>query len=181
MHEYRFTEHSLYAALSVGLRGEDIIRALEKLSKPPVPEAVIEFISRHTKTYGKIRIVLRNNVWYLESEDRALLAHIRSDEQISTWSAGEIESGTIDTKAAVIQGTTDARGMHQGQAGSATQQTDAETEQQNMVNTLLAEDDEQDNVLYTNRFELVSMKRDEVAHRMLGNRLPCCLRVRLQP
>ena len=167
MHEYRFTEHSLYAALSVGLRGEDIIRALEKLSKTPVPEAVIEFISRHTKTYGKIRIVLRNNVWYLESEDRALLAHIRSDEQISMWSAGEIQSGTIDTKAAVIQGTRDARGMHQGQAGSATQQTDAETEQQNMVNTLLAEDDEQDNVLYTNRFELVSMKRDEVAHRCL--------------
>ena len=73
LHEWRFTEHSLYAALSVGLIGDDIIKGLDRLSKTPLPENVIEFIKRHTKTYGKVRLVLRDNRFWVESQDEAVL------------------------------------------------------------------------------------------------------------
>ncbi|RMZ79810.1 hypothetical protein DV738_g3118, partial [Chaetothyriales sp. CBS 135597] len=109
MHEYRFTEHSLYAALSVGLRGEDIISALEKLSKTPVPQTVIDFINRHTKTYGKVRMVLRDNKWFVESEDHDLLQLLHNDTVIAPCCASGLQSGTIQTRAAVIQGTKESR------------------------------------------------------------------------
>ena len=115
LHEYRFTEHSLYAALSVGLRGEDIIRALEKLSKTPVPESVIEFINRHTKTYGKVRLVLRNNKFYVESDERAIIEMLLRDPVVGPCKAEgtDVHTGVIQTKATVIQGTSNAKGMTQ--------------------------------------------------------------------
>lgn len=44
VHEYRLTAYSLYAAVSVGLRTEDIVAYLQRLSKTQLPNGVIQFI-----------------------------------------------------------------------------------------------------------------------------------------
>jgi DNA excision repair protein ERCC-3 len=171
VHEYRFTEHSLYAALSVGLRGEDIIRALEKLSKTPVPESVIEFINRHTKTYGKVRLVLRNNKFYVESDDRDIIDMLLRNPTIGPCMAAgtEVTTGVIQTKATVIQGTSNAKGMNQaGQNDVEMPRDDPAKDNEAMIATLRdEEDEEEENFKEATNFEIAPNKRDQVAKECL--------------
>jgi DNA excision repair protein ERCC-3 len=180
LHEYRFTEHSLYAALSVGLRGDDIIKALEKLSKTPVPTTVIDFINRHTKTYGKVRLVLRNNRFWVESEDEVIIQMLLADPVIGPCrqAGAEIEKGVLQTKGTVIQGTSDAKGVKQ--AGRA-EQTNGEVPREGlnmddaaMIAALRDEEDEEeeDTLQQTHSFEISSQKRDTVAKQCLDIGFP---------
>ena len=72
VHEYQITEYSLYAAVSIGLEGDDIIQTLKYLSKFDIPLKVIEFIRNHTKYFGKVKYILRNGKYFIETLDRQL-------------------------------------------------------------------------------------------------------------
>ncbi|KAK6251328.1 Helicase/UvrB [Theobroma cacao] len=67
MHEYNLTPHSLYAAVSVGLETETIISVLNKLSKTKLPKEMIDFIHASTANYGKVKLVLKKNRYFIES------------------------------------------------------------------------------------------------------------------
>lgn len=67
MHEYNLTPHSLYAAVSVGLETQTIISVLDKLSKTKLPKEMIDFIHGSTANYGKVKLVLKKNRYYVES------------------------------------------------------------------------------------------------------------------
>ena len=67
MHEYNLTPHSLYAAVSVGLETETIIAVLNKLSKTKLPKEMIKFIHDSTANYGKVKLVLKKNRYFVES------------------------------------------------------------------------------------------------------------------
>lgn len=67
MHEYNLTPHSLYAAVSVGLETETIISVLNKLSKTKLPKEMIHFIEESTANYGKVKLVLKKNRYFIES------------------------------------------------------------------------------------------------------------------
>lgn len=67
MHEYNLTPHSLYAAVSVGLETETIIAVLNKLSKTKLPKEMIDFIHGSTANYGKVKLVLKKNRYFVES------------------------------------------------------------------------------------------------------------------
>ena len=67
MHEYNLTPHSLYAAVSVGLETETIISVLNKLSKTKLPKEMIDFIYGSTANYGKVKLVLKKNRYFIES------------------------------------------------------------------------------------------------------------------
>ncbi|OMO65042.1 putative rad25/xp-B DNA repair helicase [Corchorus olitorius] len=67
MHEYNLTPHSLYAAVSVGLETETIISVLNKLSKTKLPKEIIDFIHASTANYGKVKLVLKKNRYFIES------------------------------------------------------------------------------------------------------------------
>ncbi|KAK7902714.1 DNA repair helicase RAD25 [Exophiala xenobiotica] len=156
LHEYRFTEHSLYAALS--------------LSKTPVPESVIEFIDKHTKTYGKVRLVLRNNKFYVESDERPIIDMLLKDPVIGPCkSAGtDVQVGRIQTKATVIQGTSNAKGMKQaGQGNVEMPRDDPSKENEAMIAALRDEEDEEDTYKEAPNFEIAPNKRDVVAKQCL--------------
>lgn len=67
MHEYNLTPHSLYAAVSVGLETETVISVLNKLSKTKLPKEMIDFIHGSTANYGKVKLVLKKNRYFIES------------------------------------------------------------------------------------------------------------------
>lgn len=67
MHEYNLTPHSLYAAVSVGLETETIVSVLNKLSKTKLPKEMIDFIYASTSNYGKVKLVLKKNRYFVES------------------------------------------------------------------------------------------------------------------
>lgn len=67
IHEYKLTAYSLYAAVSVGLQTADIIEYLRRLSKTTLPDGIMEFIKLCTVSYGKVKLVLKHNRYFVES------------------------------------------------------------------------------------------------------------------
>ncbi|KAB7501458.1 DNA excision repair protein haywire [Armadillidium nasatum] len=68
IHEYKLTAYSLYAAVSVGLQTHDIIEYLKRLSKTTIPDGICKFIKACTLSYGKVKLVLKRNRYYVESD-----------------------------------------------------------------------------------------------------------------
>ena len=125
LHEYSLTVHSLYAAVSVGLMPQDIINFLDRLSKTPLPEEIKDFILRSTQAFGRVKLVLKYNRYFLETPDAKVLQKLMQDETIAT-SRVQGSDGIITEKAPklggiVIPGTKDAAGMKQ-QPGQENQQ-----------------------------------------------------------
>ncbi|CAI5755794.1 unnamed protein product [Candida verbasci] len=82
IHEYRITAYSLYAAVSVGLETDDIISVLNRLSKVPVAESIVNFIKAATVSYGKVKLVLKHNRYFVESTQADILQMLLKDEVI---------------------------------------------------------------------------------------------------
>ena len=82
IHEYKITTYSLYAAVSVGLETDAIIEVLNRLSKVPVPESIIKFIRDCTLSYGKVKLVLKHNKYFIESTYPDTLQLLLRDETI---------------------------------------------------------------------------------------------------
>ncbi|KAG8745842.1 DNA repair helicase RAD25 [Ceratobasidium sp. 414] len=82
IHEYKITMYSLYAAVSVGLETNDILEVLNRLSKVPVPDSVVRFIRDCTKHYGKVKLVLKHNKYYVESTHADILQNLLKDNTI---------------------------------------------------------------------------------------------------
>lgn len=82
IHEYRLTPYSLYAAVSVGLETESIISVLGRLSKVALPEGIVSFIRSCTVSYGKVKLVLRHNKYWIESQHPSILQLLLKDPVI---------------------------------------------------------------------------------------------------
>ncbi|XP_066156866.1 general transcription and DNA repair factor IIH helicase/translocase subunit XPB isoform X1 [Euwallacea fornicatus] len=82
IHEYKLTAYSLYAAVSVGLQTNDIIEYLKRLSKTSVPDGIIEFIKLCTLSYGKVKLVLKHNKYFVESPFPDILQKLLKDPVI---------------------------------------------------------------------------------------------------
>ncbi|XP_058804091.1 general transcription and DNA repair factor IIH helicase subunit XPB isoform X2 [Phymastichus coffea] len=82
LHEYKLTAYSLYAAVSVGLQTHDIIEYLKRLSKTSIPDGIIEFIKLCTLSYGKVKLVLKHNKYFIESPFPEVLQKMLKDPVI---------------------------------------------------------------------------------------------------
>ena len=82
VHEYKLTPFSLFASVSVGLETADIIAVLDRLSKTPIPQSIKEFIESATLSYGKVRLVLQQNRYFLESNQADILQMLLRDPVI---------------------------------------------------------------------------------------------------
>lgn len=101
IHEYKLTDHSLYAAVSVGLKTENIIEVLNRMSKVPVPDEISEFIRSRTVSFGKVKLVLKKNKHYVESGHPETLRTLLRDEIIAQARVmpveGEVAGGETAT------------------------------------------------------------------------------------
>lgn len=111
VHEYKLTKHSLYAAVSIGLEPEDIIGVLSRLSKVKIPPETIDYIREATKSFGKVRLVLKDTKYYVESGYADTLRLLLKDSIIAkarvTDAEGgeELETATMKKSSLVIPGT----------------------------------------------------------------------------
>ncbi len=83
VHEYKLTPYSLYAAVATNIDTESIVRVLNRFSKNEMPKGVAQFIRECTKRYGKAKLVLKHNKFYVESDYPAVLRELLRDELIS--------------------------------------------------------------------------------------------------
>ena len=102
IHEYMLTPHSLYAAVSIGLETATIISVLDRLSKTRLPAEIKWFVRESTENYGKVKLVLQKNAFFVESPYPEILRKLLKDEVIR--------------KARVVPGAPAAAG---GEAGTA--------------------------------------------------------------
>lgn len=117
LHEYALTVHSLYAAVSVGLVPQDIINFLDRLSKTPLPREIRSFILDCTRAFGKVKLVLKHNRYFLETPDNKVLQRLLKDEIIGAQRVAGNEA-IITEKAPtlgglIIPGTKDAFALKQ--------------------------------------------------------------------
>ncbi|KAI9336567.1 P-loop containing nucleoside triphosphate hydrolase protein, partial [Obelidium mucronatum] len=94
IHEYKLTTYTLYAAVSVGMETNVLIDVLERYSKVTLPQRVVDFIRDCTNTYGKVKLVLNDNRYYLESTYPKVLRHLLKDPVINQ--ARAVRSGGGD-------------------------------------------------------------------------------------
>ncbi|KAH7151740.1 DNA repair helicase RAD25, partial [Dactylonectria estremocensis] len=145
VHEYALTTHSLYAAVSVGLSSHDITTALGRFLKTPLPAEIHAFVNSCTRSYGKIKLVLKNTKYYVESPDPEILQMLLKSHQIGPLRVHETEE--ITTTAApkigslVIPGTKEAAGA---QNVNGAQPDDNHQVQETSGLTRLTEEDEED-------------------------------------
>lgn len=122
LHEYRITAHSLHAAVaSAGLTPQDLISTLERFSKIAVPAGTAQFIRTCTESYGKVKLVLKDNKYFIECKEPTTLQRLLQDSEIAQ---GRVHSEVVVTKAPqmgalVIPGTKDAAGAAQTQGQPA--------------------------------------------------------------
>lgn len=110
VHEYKLTAYSLYAAVSVGLQTSDITEYLRKLSKTGVPEGIVQFIKLCTVSYGKVKLVLKHNRYFVESSHPDVIQHLLQDPVIrecrlrnSDGEATELITETFTSKSAIAK------------------------------------------------------------------------------
>ncbi|XP_023340906.1 DNA excision repair protein haywire [Eurytemora carolleeae] len=82
IHEYKLTSYSLYAAVSVGLQTDDIIEYLTRLCKTSLPAGIVDYIKMCTTSYGKVKLVLKHNRYFVESSHPETLQHLLKDPTI---------------------------------------------------------------------------------------------------
>ncbi|KAK1798115.1 hypothetical protein P4O66_000612 [Electrophorus voltai] len=126
VHEYKLTAYSLYAAVSVGLQTSDIVEYLQKLSKTSVPDGIVQFIKLCTVSYGKVKLVLKHNRYFVESVfpdviQRLLQDPVIRDCRLRTAEGGETELITeiISSKPAISRSLQDSGGASTSQPADA--------------------------------------------------------------
>ncbi len=177
MHEYTISPHSLFAAVSVGLTKEDIVKDLELFSKTKVPENIKQFVHQVTESFGKVRLVLKHNKYFIESNDAKVLQMLLRDEVISKCRVEE-SNELVTEKAAkkgalIIPGTKEAVGVKEAvaQAQMAPKRDEDEEEsddefggreaERNMEEFLREEDDD-DEIDQVHSFEIDGEKIQQV-------------------
>jgi len=105
IHEYKLTSYSLYAAVSVGLQTHDITGYLTRLCKTSIPEGIIKYIEMCTLSYGKVKLVLKHNRYFVESSHPETLQHLLKDPVIQdcrlriTDDGGQTKTADLITEA----------------------------------------------------------------------------------
>ncbi|KAI8619886.1 P-loop containing nucleoside triphosphate hydrolase protein [Chytriomyces sp. MP71] len=97
IHEYKLTTYTLYAAVSVGMETAALLDVLEMYSKVKLPQRVVDFIKDCTNTYGKVKLVLNDNRYYLESTYPKVLRYLLKDPIIA--SARAVRVGDFEDPA----------------------------------------------------------------------------------
>jgi DNA excision repair protein ERCC-3 len=103
LHQYKLTPYSLYAAVATNIETEAIINVLERLSKNVLPKQVKKFIRDCTQKYGKAKLVLKHNKFYVESEFPMVLRELLRDPTIAQARVLEDMTENVDEHGFLTQ------------------------------------------------------------------------------
>jgi DNA excision repair protein ERCC-3 len=171
--------YSLYAAVSVGLQTHDIVEYLKRLSKTSIPDGILEFIRLCTLSYGKVKLVLKHNKYFVESPYPEVLqkllkdpiiqqCRLRRDENESTTAGDGFITSVLDKKGVpsfgskTLPATTAANGSDKAAETTDLAEIPAVPEDiTNFYEKIDNEDDEEEANLKTVSFE-VNQEKIEV-------------------
>jgi DNA excision repair protein ERCC-3 len=82
MHTYRITPLSLWNASASGVTCASIAETLERWSKYPIPQNLLQEIEDHGTRYGKLRLVNKDGRLALEMDDRGLYYELENQRSL---------------------------------------------------------------------------------------------------
>lgn len=173
LHEYHLYPHSLYAAVSVGLNPKDIISTLELFSKTPIPANVKHFISACGRSYGKIKLVLRNNRYLVETTDTEVLQMLLKDGVIASCrvhGAEKITTSAPKMAGLAIAGSKEAAGIKE--AEGLTPEVSVGGPSTKDIYDALNDDDDNDDQDLVHAFQIRDDAVSEVTKRCLELKFP---------
>lgn len=96
IHTYRITNVSLWNAASFHFTSEDIIKFLEKYSQFTLPKNITHHIKDTIEKYGKIKIVKEDERYYLDSEDKNIIAEILHYKNMTQYILCEVSENRLE-------------------------------------------------------------------------------------
>lgn len=75
----------------------------------PVPQTVVDFIRERTMSYGKVKLVLKHNKYFVESSHPETLQFLLKDSVVQESRLVNRAGGTIQTAAASKATSTEAK------------------------------------------------------------------------
>ena len=176
IHEYKLTSYSLYAAVSVGLQTKDIVEYLTRLSKCSLPEGIVKYIEICTVSYGKVKLVLKHNRYFVESSHPDTLQLLLKDPVIQECRLRPEEPGEqpelITEEAAK---TTLPAYLKADQAGKAPEAAAVPEDITDFYNKIDQEDEEEDETKETRKlvsFEVNQEKLEVLQQRTMQMEYP---------
>lgn len=136
VHEYKLTAYSLYAAVSVGLQTHDIIEYLKRLCKTTIPPGIEEFIKLCTLSYGKVKLVLKHNRYFIESPHPDILQKLLKDPVIQQCRLKRSE----DEEEEFIKTQQNMKGVSFGQKATTSTAIEGATEEENQEKSEVPDD-----------------------------------------
>ena len=97
IHTYRLTEDSLYAAVALSIDTDKILRTLSRLCKTEVPSKVREYVRDCTYTFGKAKLVLKENKFHIESQFPEVLRELLKNPIIKAARSLDDEQRVVST------------------------------------------------------------------------------------
>uniref|UniRef100_A0A8D0BYR4 General transcription and DNA repair factor IIH helicase/translocase subunit XPB n=1 Tax=Salvator merianae TaxID=96440 RepID=A0A8D0BYR4_SALMN len=172
IHEYKLTAYSLYAAVSVGLQTSDITEYLQKLSKTGVPDGIVQFIKLCTVSYGKVKLVLKHNRYFVESTHPDVIQQLLQDSVIrdcrlrnAEGEETELITETFTSKSAISK-TSDV-----GSGPSTSQGTDVPADLYEFYEQM-DKDEEEEEETQTVSFEVKQEMIEELQKRCIQLEFP---------
>ncbi|KAI9147509.1 DNA excision repair ERCC-3 [Paramyrothecium foliicola] len=179
LHEYVLTPHSLYAAVAVGLGPQAIISTLDRFLKTALPTRIRDFILACATDYGKVKLVVKSNNYFVESTDAGILQRLLKDQTIAQCrlqnSQAITTSETLQSIAPVIPGTENAAGLRQAQLLSnqdSSEATGPDTSDAVRVSLEAEEEEDDDHIDIVHTFQVVDDRIEDVQRRCLELSLP---------
>ena len=188
IHEYKLTSYSLYAAVSVGLQTEDIIEYLTRLSKCSLPQGIIDYIKLCTLSYGKVKLVLKHNRYFVESGHPETLQLLLQDPVIQECRLRQATDGDTQPELITEESVAGTAPSFPGQArlghGEAAEQGSGEAgageavpeDIQTFYNKIDAEDEDEDGETVAGRklvsFEVCQEKLETLQQRTMAMEYP---------
>ncbi|XP_074766777.1 general transcription and DNA repair factor IIH helicase/translocase subunit XPB isoform X2 [Athene noctua] len=179
IHEYKLTAYSLYAAVSVGLQTSDITDYLQKLSKTGVPDGIIQFIKLCTVSYGKVKLVLKHNRYFVESThpdviQQLLQDHVIRDCRLRNAEGEETEliTETFTSKSAISKSSESGFGPSTSQGADAQIKPDVAADLFEFYEQMDKDDDEEEEETQTVSFEVKQEMIEELQKRCIHLEYP---------
>jgi DNA excision repair protein ERCC-3 len=179
IHEYKLTAYSLYAAVSVGLQTHDIVEYLKRLSKTSIPEGILEFIRLCTLSYGKVKLVLKHNRYYVESPFPEVLQKLlkdpvvqqcrlrRDENEVAETTGDGFIASTIEKKGIPSFGNKPANGDKPATEVAEGAEAPVPDDITNFYEKIDNEDDEEEVNLKTVSFEVNQEKIEDLQKRCI--------------
>lgn len=150
------TSYSLYAAVSIGWETDDLIAEMRKLCKHKLPDVVVEMIEECTLSYGKVKLVLKHNRYFIESSHSDVVQTLLKDRVIQTCMLDETPDdndvnldGPVEKKTKVDSIVTDA---------IAPKPTSAEDDIDKFYDKIMKGEDEDENAEAIRKFEVLTFE-----------------------